>query len=174
MTGHALNMLDRLIRQKPTRENRVTELLKDPTAESPEGWFMCVPACFNDALDIKQTQRVQGKKKSIVWTQGSSFAFKAGDTLYDTADAYKVWSEALKSIALCVQVKTASSAGASKRGTRRFPGLVTFSILTPDERRTKITERGEHTMSQDEFVRFLIAGSPDDLKQKPRKPQRHD
>ena len=117
-------------------------------------------------MDIKQTDRIENKKKSRVWTQGSSFSFKAGDTLYDTVEAYQVWPKALKTITICVQVKMASSAGPSEGGTGRCSGSVTFTILTPNGDRSKIFERDEHTMSQDEFVRFLIAGPPDDLKQK--------
>lgn len=46
----------------------------------------------------------------------------------------------------------------------RFSGSVTFSILTPNKDRSKIVERAEHTMSQDDFVRFLIAGPVEGLK----------
>ena len=132
---------------------------------------MCVPQFFNDALDIKQTERVKNKKKTLVWTQGSSFSFKIGDTLYDTPNAYRVWSEALKSINLCIQVKTTSSAGSTEGDSGRFPGSVTFTILTPNKDRSKIVERGEHIMTQDDFVRFLISGPPEELKQKIDRPQ---
>jgi hypothetical protein len=132
---------------------------------------MFVPSCFNDALDIKQTDRVVNKKKTLVWTQGSSFHFNTGDTIYDTPDAYKVWSEALKTIGVCVQIKTGSSAGPTEGGSGRFAGSVTFAILTPNKNRTKIVERGEHSMSQDDFVRFLISGPPEELKRKMERPQ---
>lgn len=174
MIQRSLNILDHLIRENPARENRSTDLLKDPSVETAEGWFMCVPACFNNTLDIKLTKQVKDKKKSFVWTQGSSFSFKTGYIVYDTADAYKVWSEALKSINLCVQIKTASDAIPSERGSDRFPGSVTFCIMTPNRDRSKIVERGEHTMSQDGFVRFLIAGPPNDLKTKIGKPQQEN
>ncbi len=166
MISESLDILDRLIREKPTRENRLTDLLKDPLAEIAEGWYMCVPPWFNEALDIKQTERIENKKKTRKWTQGASFSFKPGDTVYDSPDAYKVWFEALKTISLCIQVKTASNAGCTEPGMGRSAGLVTFSILTPNKDRSKIVERGEHTMSQDDFVRFLIAGPSEELKQK--------
>jgi hypothetical protein len=164
MTQQALTILDHIVRERSTRENRITELLRDPKAKYADGWYMCVPTCFNEALDIKQTERVQNKKKILVWTQGSFFSFKEGDTLYDTPDAYKVWSEALKCISLCIQVKSASSAGPTDGSAGRSPGSVTFSIFTPNSDRSKIIEIGNHTMSQDDFVRFLIAGPSDDLK----------
>ena len=131
---------------------------------------MCHPA-FNEALDIKQTERVEDSKKGPVWTQGSTFSFKEGDTLYDTADAYKVWSEALKDINLCVQINLASSAQPFQGEVGRFSGSVSFSILAPDKDRSKMVECAEHTMSQDDFVRFLIVGPHDDLKNKIRRPQ---
>ena len=163
MIQQALTILDDLIREKRSRENRMEKLLKDPSTESGEGWYMCVPSCFNEALDIKRTERVKNKNKRLVWTQGSWFSFKRGDTIYDTPDAYKVWSEALESISLCVQVKIAYNAGPSDGVSERFSGSVTFSILTPNKTRTKVVERAEHTMSQDDFVRFLIAGPCDEL-----------
>ncbi len=163
MNRSAFEILDSVIRLKPGKE-RPTALLKGPAAEMGDGWYMCVPPCFNDALDLKLTPRLRGKIKTLEWTQGASFSFGVGDTLYDTADAYKVWSVALNSIEVCVQVKAATPAGFTDDGTRRLPGSVTFSIFTPNEDRTKIVERGNHTMSQDDFVRFLVGGSPNDLR----------
>jgi hypothetical protein len=170
MAKEALAILDYLIREELTRGNRLPDLLKEPPGETAKGWYMCVPPCFNDALDIKQTERIKNKKKTLMWTQGSSFSFKTGDTIYDTPDAYKVWSEALKTIGLCVQVKTGASAVPAEGDTGRFAGSVTFSILTPNNDRSKIVERGDHTMSQDEFVRFLISGPSEELKQKIDRP----
>lgn len=166
MIQQAITILDDLIREKRSRENRTESLLKDPSTRSGDGWYMCVPPCFNEALDIRRTERVKNGKKRLVWTQGSWFSFKRGDTVYDTADAYKVWSEALKSINLCVQIKSGYNAGPSERASERFSGSVTFSILTPDKARSKLVERTEHTMSQDDFVRFLIAGPCEELQSK--------
>lgn len=169
----ALNILERITRKEPTkkRQKRLEEFLKGPIAE---GWFMRVPPCFNEALDIKLTERILKKKRSLVRTQGSSFSFKTGDILYATPYAYKDWPEALKSITLCVQVKEASSAIPSTKKIPRDPGLVTFSIIFVNKEQSKYVERGEHTMSQDEFVKFLIVGPPDDLKRKIEKIQKEE
>ena len=70
---------------------------------------MRIPDAFRGALDIQQTIRVSAGKQ-LVWTQGSTFTFKVGDTLYDTPDAYQEWATALKKIRLCVAVKSASDA----------------------------------------------------------------
>lgn len=171
MIQQSLTILDHLIREKSTREKRLMDLLKDPSAENVEGWYMCVPPCFNDALDIKQTERKKDKKKTLLWTQGSSFSFKTGDTLYDTPDAYEVWGEALKTMGLCVQVETGTSADPVTDEGGRSAGSVTFSILRPNEDRSKIVERCQHTMSQDDFVRFLILGPSAGLKKKIDVPQ---
>ena len=168
MSQQALNLLEHILREKSTRAKRLTDLLKDPNDNEKfaEGWHMCVPPCFNDALDIKQTERMQNKITTLAWTQGTSFSFKAGDMLYDTPDAYDTWSEALKHIGLGVQVDAAFSAGPSEDISGRFPGRVTFSIFTPNEDRSKIVRRAVHTMSQDDFVKFLILGPSEELKQK--------
>lgn len=171
VSKEALGILKRVTDQKSNKEIRLTDLLKDPYAETAEGWFMCVPPFFNDALDLKQTERVKKKEKILVWTQGSSFSFGIGDVLYDTPNANKVWSEAIKSLNLCVQVETASSAGPIEGEARRFAGSVTFRILTPNKDRSKLIERGKHTMSQDDFVRFLIAGPPEELKKEIERPR---
>ena len=166
MKSRALDVLRRLLGVKEGRRNRLTDLLKDPQENHPEGWHMCVPPCFNEALDIRRTERVANKKKTLVWTQGSAFSFRVGDTLYDTVEAYRVWSEALKHINLCVSVKQASDAAPAGGSGERNPGRVTFSVLSPDSKRSKVVRRGEHTLTQDEFVKFLIQGPPEELRAK--------
>ena len=158
MNQEALDILQRLSEDASMRQKRLTQLLKPAEAEYAEGWFMCVPKCFNDSLDIRLTERIVDGHVALVWTQGSAFSFSEGDTLYDTRNAYKVWSEALKSISLGVQVKRAIAAGAASDGSSRSPGSVTFEILKSDKRRSKLVGSGQYTMSQDAFVRFLIAG----------------
>jgi hypothetical protein len=158
MNKETLDILQRLSEGASMRQKRLPQLLKPAEAEYAEGWFMCVPKCFNDSLDIRLTERIVHGHAAVVWTQGSAFSFSEGDTLYDTRNAYKVWSEALKSISLGVQVKRAIAAGAASGGSRRSPGSVAFEILKPDKRRSKLVGSGEYTMSQDAFVRFLIAG----------------
>ncbi|RPJ73337.1 MAG: hypothetical protein EHM20_12405 [Alphaproteobacteria bacterium] len=166
MIPKTISILDDLIRAKSKKKNRSMTLLKAPDAKVSNGWYMYVPPCFNESLDIRRTERVIAKKKELVWTQGSWFSFKRGDTLYDTPKAYQVWSEALKYIGLCLQIKAASNVEIFKDNRERFSGSVTFLILIPDKNRIKIIERNEHTMSQDDFVRFLIAGPIGDLKAK--------
>ena len=58
MKQKTLEILDRMTRAGAAKEDRLTELLRDPEADATPGWFMHVPKCFDDALDIKQTTRV--------------------------------------------------------------------------------------------------------------------
>lgn len=164
MRQRTLRLLDRITSDPSARQGRPTELLKGPHAEVAEGWYMCVGPCFNAELDIRRTERVEAGKRRRVWTQGALFGFQAGDTIYDTIDARKIWSEALKTIRLCVQVRSALPVGLRRDGTGRFAGFVRVCILTPDGDRSRLVERGEYSMSQDDFVRLLISGLPDSLK----------
>lgn len=154
-------------------------------------WYMCIPEAFRPALDMEQSERKIEGQKRLVWTQGSRFSFKLGDTLYDSHHAYKAWPEGLKETNLCVQVREASQAVPSdrkgKKSTQidwrktfksspsktieeavkllqipRDPGRVEFVIKTPDEDRQIMVERTRQTLTQDEFVRFLIMGPPED------------
>lgn len=177
MSQKYLDILGQLTERIISRQYRLTDLLKAPQEDYTNDWYMCVPKCFNDALDLKKTDRVvdtfiqpdliqeKQKKKEIkkVWTQGSYFSFGKGDTLYDSPKAYSNWDKALKNINLCVQVEKAIATTPSK------VGIVTFSILTPNENHSKLVNRGEHTMSQDNFVRFLIAGPSGAFKDKIKK-----
>src|SRR4051812_20610025 len=86
------------------KSGRGTELLIDPATGSDSNWFMHVPRCFCDALDIKLTSRVVDGRKSNVWTQGSEYSFKPGDTLYDTPQMNQTWGEAIKHISVSLQI----------------------------------------------------------------------
>lgn len=171
MIERALSILKILSRDTSTRQKRNLKILKDPRAEMAEGWFMCVRSCYHEALDIGMTERVyideltKTKKTKLVWTQGSWFYFKAGDVLYDTAEAYgEKWVDALQRIKLCVEITSANRAGQNNHETGRSAGSVTFSIKTPNEDHDQLIKRGEHSMSQDDFLRFLISGPPAEVK----------
>jgi hypothetical protein len=83
----ALAILSRLTQPQlgeQTRQGRLEFCLRDPGSEISPGWFMHVPRQFNDALDIRQTERVENGVKKTVWTQGGNFSFKPGDMIHDT------------------------------------------------------------------------------------------
>jgi len=144
------------------RDKRITQLLREPDAPYPNNWFMYVPRCFNDALDIKEVERVIDGKRQTIWTQGSTFSFSGGQTIYDTPKAYEPWRTALQYINLCVQVERALPTSISEKGIRN-PGEITLQVLTPDSDRTRLIERGKVIISQDYFVKFLISGTIESL-----------
>jgi len=158
MNNNALEVYKKITSNNIKRQLRSLDLLKPPWEEFSDGWFLCVPSCFNEALDIRQTERILEGKKSICWTQGTFFSFKVGDTLYDTPKAYEQWSKALEYINICVSVKMATDVSLGEDGKIRDAGSVTFAILKPDRKRSKLIEHEQRTMSQDEFVKYLISG----------------
>lgn len=167
MTDRSLKIFEQVT--SATRvSRRLKDLLKNPESDHEEGWHMAVPSCFNDALDIRLNFGVNRG-----WTQSGCFAFKQGDVLYDTPRAYTVWSEALQHINLSLQITAASPAGEAKGGGRT-PGTVTCDFFSPNRDRTQLVRRGTHSMTQDDLVRMLIVGPPDDLAHKIEEAQQED
>ena len=153
----ALKLLECLTRQSG-KDKRLTELLREPDCSAITGWHFYVPACFNDALDIRQTERVVEGKTVSIWTQGANFDFNTGDVLYDTADAYKDWADTLRNVRVCVQVKAATPKSSGETGRISSSGNVTFDLMKPGEDRKALAFVSRHSLSQDEFVRFLVSG----------------
>jgi hypothetical protein len=165
MNEKSLNVLETLMGNKRQKTNRLTDLLKEPEEEYTQDWYMCVPKCFNDALDIKQTprvERVQERKiEKLIWTQGSAFSFKVGDIIYNIPSAYSLpWSEALQHMTVTVQVKQIIDKIKSTESTSD----IVFEIFAPDITNNKLNKLGEYTLSQNMFVKFLINGPEGKLK----------
>jgi hypothetical protein len=156
-----LGILAMLENPSLSRESRLTKLLRDPNADGTPEWFMNVPAYFNDALDIKQTPRVTADlnqvskiaaSSQLVWTQGSNFAFKTGDFIYDVTTKNERWSQTLNSVRYAIQILDAQDAKAG------FTGRVVFDVLKPDSQRSRLARKFSRTMTQIEFVRMLLTG----------------
>jgi len=182
----SLKLLEKLITQKflgkkrryPTKEKRLTEFLKNPerTLTDNDEWFIYVPSCFNDCLDIAKTDRrfktgckIKDKKTEKmrdetkirkVWTQGSHFDFHRGFSFYDTPKAYNRWGDAINEIKYCISIHSGKCAKPAMDKDKRDPGEVVFSIFSPCHQTKSLKEIGEFTLKQDEFVRFLINGNP--------------
>lgn len=139
-------------------QTRLKEFLKKPEDRSPSDWFMHVPASFNLALDIHKTPRQEGRKKWLEWTQGATFAFHRGDRIYDTPKGYLKWDEAMKHIEYCITVDHAKEATPPFQSKKRTVGSVYFSVFRPNAGRTKLECEDQFHLTQDEFVRLLIAG----------------
>lgn len=162
MSKSALDLLKELVgsTEVQKRRTRETRLLKDPDEETPAGWRLCVPKCFNSALDISQTIRKErGSGRDVLtWTQGSAFSFKVGDVLYDTPKAYGPWPAALKHLGFAAQVIDSADAVPQQRGQPRDPGRIRATILRPSASATRLCVTGSVLMTQDEFVEALITG----------------
>ena len=181
-----IELLNKLITQKrskktgkyPIKEKRYKELLKNPVLNSiDEKWFIYVPSCFNDCLDIAKTDRSfktgrkfkddkTGKIKDETeikkeWTQGSRFAFHRGCILYDTPNAYQKWSYAINEIKYCISIHSGENAKPAMDNEERKTGKVIFSIYSPYPMSTNLEKIGEFTLTQDEFVKFLVIGNSD-------------
>ncbi|MFM8364220.1 MAG: hypothetical protein ACKOAS_03625 [Verrucomicrobiota bacterium] len=139
------------------KQKRSLDLLKNPEAPSPSDWFLCAPAFFNNALDLKLSDRKKDGESLEVWTQGADFSFSVGDTLYDTPEAYEPWDRAIKKIQICVQVVEAVAASGTESGAR-FEGRIKADILVPDSHRKKLFKKTTIETTQDEFVSFILFG----------------
>lgn len=149
-----------------SKEKRLDDLMatfvETETLECASGWHFCLRPSFRSALDIKQTKRQVKKKAEMRWTQGSWFHFKKGDTLYDSPDAYRPWD--VNNFRCCIDVTTGSSAQPPNGKDRRVrnPGSIAFNVLVPDATKTKLVQHAVKVMTQDDFVRMLIIGPPED------------
>ncbi len=139
------------------KQKRSLELLKDPEGPPPRGWFLCAPAFFNNALDLKLSDRRRDGESLEVWTQGADFSFSVGDTLYDTPEAYEPWDRAIAKIRLCAQVLEAVPASGTESGVR-FEGRVKADLLVPDPRGKKLLKKTTIETTQDEFVSLILFG----------------
>jgi len=157
--AESLRILDELIVHTGKRKNRFEDLLKTPLADDPD-WFFLLPPFFNDALDIKLTERMVEKTSILVWTQGSAFSFQDGDVLYPKSKVYEtVWGEAFREMEFCLQVTQAESAEPEERDKKRNPGSVKFrKILFEEESDKAIQQMVQDEMTQDDFVHLLITG----------------
>lgn len=138
------------------------QLTETKTVENAAGWYFCLRPCFRAALDIKQTPRRINKQTEMRWTQGSRFHFSAGDTLYDSPNAYRPWN--LGNFRCCIEV-TAGVPAQPPTGTDRIdrnPGSVVFHVLVPDTTKRRLIQYEVKPMNQDDFVRMLIIGPPDE------------
>jgi hypothetical protein len=162
MRHEATRILDQITSSRKNRQHRMTELMRPPTKADPD-WFMWVPPCFNAALDILQTTRILDRQQTLIWSQGSSFSFAAGDVIYNDPRAYNEWSNALPHVRYSFRITTASPVTLGEGTNTRKPGSVTFELLMPNDAKTGIECDSRHTVTQDDLVRLLITGTCDQL-----------
>jgi hypothetical protein len=101
---------------------------------------------------VKLQRRLRKKKSYYVWTQGSAFAFAVGYTMTRT------------DMSELVQVVEAYEAEPARDRIQRDPGQIRCEVYTPDDSPGKVWKFSQAmTMSQDDFVRFLITGVREEL-----------
>ncbi len=157
----ALAILSRLTQPQKgeqKRQGRLEHCLRDPESDNSSGWFTHVPSRFNDALDIRQTERMENGVKKTVWTQGGNFSFKPGDMIHDTEKGYLVWGEALRHILFSLCVTSALDVSPAQNAAPRTPGFVAFDVYAPNSDRTEAILLKNIRLTQDAFVRLLITG----------------
>lgn len=145
-----------------SREVRSETLLREHNKPAID-WYMYVDERFNTALSIERTIRVTSAGKDKIWTQGTGFSFSAGDKIYDTREAYGLWSPTR--IRRCFSVISAYPASSATRQTAEgqilagYRGEVTFEVWAPSSCGTRLEPNAvTQRMTQDDFVRLLIVG----------------
>lgn len=93
----------------------------------------------------------------MLWTQSTAFNFRAGCTIhsYGMEHFSKTWGEQIPHNHVSLQIVESKPAQPGDKTTRRDPGEVTFQMHIREDGYAGGESR---TMSQDDFVRFLIRG----------------
>ncbi|WP_430735504.1 hypothetical protein [Halodesulfovibrio aestuarii] len=137
---NAITLLDQIV---STKSGKRTETLLYPKSDDLYlGWMYVVGRHFRDAFDIKYTTKRKNKKEIKVWTQGSSFSVKEG-YLFKMVNRPD-WM---------LQVIGATPATPAGNNKERDKGSVTYQHIKGNTREKKL-----YTVSQDEFIRTIIAG----------------
>lgn len=151
-------------------ENIDYKLFPDEWRDWCAGWAFAVRPEFADALDIKLTERIVKRKKNLVWTQGYSFDFHAGYTIYDINPyPQEIWQDFLQRVSYAVTVVDARPAEPARAPSKLGPGIsrdsgsVTFDVYAPNDEKTQAIKVATHIVTQDEFVQILIKGLPNDV-----------
>jgi hypothetical protein len=137
----SLVVLETLTSTGARKSARLLTFLKEPDSETDNWDYKLTPA-FNEALDIKMTDRVNDGGKGKVWTQGANFNFKAGDVVHSINGA------------IALQVTASSSATQSEELS--LEGNVQYDIFEIEN--GKYIKKGNARCSQVAFVRKLIGG----------------
>jgi hypothetical protein len=147
LRARTLGVLDQVL-ELTHGERGLDTPLHDFGSGPASGWFIPVPEFFRDALAI-------GSGQAASVRQLSAFRFNVGDVLYNHADG---WSSEPVEASLCLQVRVAKPALARNKDkdAPRDPGLVVVWAWQMPLRSGQPDAVEE--LSQDDFVRVLIAG----------------
>ena len=102
-------------------------------------------------------QKVQHRYS--VWTQSTAFDFRAGYTIHAAATRQgQNWQEQLAHSPVTLQIVDAMPASPGSTKIDRDPGFVTFKVYQRTQAGDGIALQGQHTLTQEDFVRFLVSG----------------
>ena len=147
------------------RSLRRPQVLRDPDGLPPSHWRLALPAEFNPALDIRLTarkSRSDGDERTQ-WTQGSAFAFREGDVLFDSADSYEDWPRRLQRARFALVVRDAGPAVPRQKDAPRDPGKLVLRLYRPDAKGRALAVAGEIVTTQDDLVRFAVLGESEEI-----------
>lgn len=119
---------------------------RDSQSLNNDDWAFHVGYGFRDALDIKLQERVKDKKRIMVWTQGPIISFKEGDLIHSKDDK------------MSVQVITGTPSAWYADKDTFDQGSVSFTVRGIEE-----LKGIPKSLSQYEFLQFLIDGNPSHL-----------
>lgn len=140
-THPAVLVLDLLTGAKAKKSVRLLTFLKNPHLETT-GWAYKLTPAFNEALDIKMTDRVNDAVKGKTWTQGRDFNFKTGDVIHSSDST------------IVLQVTSSSSATHSDEYS--VEGIVQYDVF--EIKNGKYAKKHADQCSQIMFIRKLIEG----------------
>lgn len=98
-------------------------------------------------------------ERQRIWTQATTFDFRAGYFFCDKVLDYCSWGEALPQITCGISVVDAMPASAAQgENVARNPGYVVFTVYKKSADGLQLVPSERHTVTQDDFVRYLISG----------------
>lgn len=136
-----------------------------------EGWAFAPSLGHADALGLVLARRQRTEERLVdgrlvkektfyrVWTQTSAFDFRAGYLIHSAPSREGVpWGEQIARIGRSVQVLDAMQASPGGSLMARDPGFVSFRLYYPAPRGNRLLPAMSYTLTQDDFVRYLITG----------------
>lgn len=128
-----------------------------------ENWVFPIPDVFQDALDIRMTQRTDRatSQTTKVLTQGDNYAFKTGYTFYNSKMGYENWHEFLNGKnPIAVQINDFDSFGElNQENSLNSKELVKIIIYRPNKDKSSLVKAEEHTLTANQLFNFLQMGT---------------
>lgn len=144
------------------KNNRNTTLNPKFKNNYAENWAFPIPDVFQDALDIRMTQRTNKATSHVakVWTQGENYVFKAGYIFYNSIIAYDDWNKFLNGKnPIAVQINDFDNLGDFKQDPLlNSNDLVKIIIYRPNNEKDLLVNTEEHSLTSIQLFNFLQNG----------------